>query len=706
MANAPSIGSRDVRRGLSRRTRFVGLTFASCMLITGLAGQPFAEEESVEVLEASGSLLGSYLAGRVAQTERDSETASGYYRIALEQDPNNDVVLKQVFFNEAQAGNWTGADDYAARVVDVDPSNRIAQLYLGVKAFKAGAYERADKHFKEGAVGPIGELTSTLARSWVLAAQRKTTAALDLLDTLKDSDWARFYRLYHRGLIASAGGEAELASKDYAELFKMEPRTISVAMAYAAHADKLGEATLAREVLKANMTSNAQPHPIPLAALASLRRGERLVPLTSAAEGLSEAFYGLGEALTNEGGLDIGTVYIQLALYLQPSSPLALAALANVQENTNQYDRAIDTYARIPNTSPIGFNFALRRALNLNALDRSDEAKAVLLKLLEQPIADIPLDEPPVGPDTVQMAATLTPLAPGSKGDPVKALQELLGKAGLPAGKIDGAYGKATSEAVRKLQGEAKLPVTGAADAATMKALGERLAALAKPGVQPTYESEIQLYTALGNILRGRKEFADAAKYYTEAINRIAKPGKEDWDQLYSRAVCYERMKMWPKAEADFLKAIELNPDEPLSLNYLGYSWVDQGIHLDKALDMIRKAVKLKPDDGYFIDSLGWAYYKLGRYEEAVQELERAVELKPDDAVLNDHLGDAYWRAGRRLEAKFQWSSALSSKPEPEDIPRLQAKLKDGLMTDAQPAMGAETPPKQASGAAEAAPQP
>ena len=91
-------------------------------------------------------------------------------------------------------------------------------------------------------------------------------------------------------------------------------------------------------------------------------------------------------------------------------------------------------------------------------------------------------------------------------------------------------------------------------------------------------------------------------------------------------------------------------------MNYLGYSWVDMNMNLDEALDMIRKAVDLRPSDGYIVDSLGWAYYRLGRFDEAVRELERAVSLKPDDPVLNDHLGDAYWRAGRKLEATFQWA--------------------------------------------------
>jgi Flp pilus assembly protein TadD len=124
---------------------------------------------------------------------------------------------------------------------------------------------------------------------------------------------------------------------------------------------------------------------------------------------------------------------------------------------------------------------------------------------------------------------------------------------------------------------------------------------------------------------------------------------------------------------------MELDPEQPSLLNYLGYSWVDQGQQLDRAMDLIRKAVKLKPDDGFYVDSLGWAHYRLGEYEEAARQLERAVELEPNDPIINDHLGDAYWQVGRRNEARFQWSQALTLKPEPEDQARIAKKLETGL---------------------------
>ncbi len=184
---------------------------------------------------------------------------------------------------------------------------------------------------------------------------------------------------------------------------------------------------------------------------------------------------------------------------------------------------------------------------------------------------------------------------------------------------------------------------------------------------------------ALGNILRSHERYEEARAYYSRAVDLVDKPGKENWALYYSRGVCNERLKDWPAAEADFKQALELAPDELLILNYLGYSWVDQGLNLKQAMDYIRKAVKLKPDDGYYVDSLGWAYYRLGNMTEAVEQLERAVELRPDDPIINDHLGDAYWRVGRTLEAKYQWEQAMSLEPEPEQEETLKKKIASGL---------------------------
>lgn len=184
---------------------------------------------------------------------------------------------------------------------------------------------------------------------------------------------------------------------------------------------------------------------------------------------------------------------------------------------------------------------------------------------------------------------------------------------------------------------------------------------------------------ALGEVLRKHERFAEAAEAYDAAFARIEKIDNRHWALFYSRGISLERSKQWGRAEADFLRALELEPDQPYVLNYLGYSWVEQGVNLDKAKAMIEKAVALRPNDGYIVDSLGWVLYRTGDYAGAVRQLERAVELRPDDPTINDHLGDALWRVGRQTEARFQWQRALHLEPEDKLKDEIQAKLRDGL---------------------------
>lgn len=194
---------------------------------------------------------------------------------------------------------------------------------------------------------------------------------------------------------------------------------------------------------------------------------------------------------------------------------------------------------------------------------------------------------------------------------------------------------------------------------------------------------DLEAIMALGNIERARKKFADCADTYTKGIDVVAaNQDKPNWVYHYFRGICLERSKQWAKAEVDMKKALELQPEQPHVLNYLGYSWIDQGINLDDAMKMIKRAVEQRPDDGYIVDSLGWAYYRIGNYEDATKHLERAIDLKPEDPTINDHLGDAYWRVGRKLEARFQWQHAKDLKPEAEELPKIEAKMQKCVPLD------------------------
>ena len=184
----------------------------------------------------------------------------------------------------------------------------------------------------------------------------------------------------------------------------------------------------------------------------------------------------------------------------------------------------------------------------------------------------------------------------------------------------------------------------------------------------------------LGDLLRGKKRFAEAVEAYDEAIKRLGAAGMpERWSLYYSRGIALERSGQWKPSETNLLHALELKPEQPLVLNYLGYSWIDRGENLERGLKMIEKAVELRPEDGYIVDSLGWAHYRLGEYSSAVEYLEKAIELVPEDPTINDHLGDAYWQSGRPSEARFQWRRALQFGPEADEVKPIEAKLDRGL---------------------------
>ena len=195
------------------------------------------------------------------------------------------------------------------------------------------------------------------------------------------------------------------------------------------------------------------------------------------------------------------------------------------------------------------------------------------------------------------------------------------------------------------------------------------------------HPDRIEVWNTLGDTLRREERFDEAAKAYDEAIARIKGEPEVYWSLYFARGICKERGKNWTGAEADFKTALELYPDQPSVLNYLGYSYIDRNENLDDALKMIEKAAAERPDDGAIIDSLGWGLYRLGRYDEAVAQMEQAVELMPVDAVVNDHLGDVYWAVGRTREAEFQWRRALSFAEDSMDADpdRIRRKLAVGL---------------------------
>lgn len=199
-----------------------------------------------------------------------------------------------------------------------------------------------------------------------------------------------------------------------------------------------------------------------------------------------------------------------------------------------------------------------------------------------------------------------------------------------------------------------------------------------------TYPETLRFRVALGDTLMQLDRFGDARAAYDQAIGEFSEDLPGQWATYFQRAIALTKLDEWPAAEADFRKALDLSPEQPNVLNYLGYTYVERRENLDEALNMIERAVAARPDSGYIVDSLGWVLFRLGRYDEAVEHMERAVELMPVDPILNDHLGDTYWAVGRKREAEFQWSRALSFVTDDTDLDemnpdRVRRKLEVGL---------------------------
>jgi tetratricopeptide (TPR) repeat protein len=192
-------------------------------------------------------------------------------------------------------------------------------------------------------------------------------------------------------------------------------------------------------------------------------------------------------------------------------------------------------------------------------------------------------------------------------------------------------------------------------------------------------EDDIRTYAGIGDILRELDRCEEAVGAYTKAITLVGKPQERHWTMFFTRGIANERAKHWPAAEADLKMALALRPQQPSVMNYLAYSWVDRGINIDEGIEMLKRAVELQPQDGYIVDSLGWAYFRLGNYKTAAEYLEQAVMLEPGQSTINDHLGDVYWRLGRKLEAGFQWRHALDMKPDKAEEPKIREKIEKGL---------------------------
>jgi len=526
------------------------------------------------------SMSGSYLAARHAGTQRDAGAAAAYYRAALRNDPKNNELLQLAFLSVLAEGDVEEATRLAEQVVAIDKNDKIARLVIGVKALKQKKYQAAKQQLTQSVRGPITDLAATLLAAWASFGANDAKGAVESIDKLQGAEWYALFKDLHAGLILDLSGNKKEAGKRFDRAQKLDGSALRIVESYGSWLSRNGSKEEALKVYKA-FDAQLPKHPLIVEEMDLINKGKSVPQVVDSPQaGAAEVLYGLGAALGRRGGENLGLVYLQLALYLAPNQPLALLSLADLYEQVKNPELAIKMYERVPQNSPLRRNAEIQLATDLDTLDRTDEAKERLNKLIA------------------------------------------------------------------------------------------------------AHSDDSDAIMALGNILRGRKDFEGCADIYGKAIALITNPEKPNWLVYYFRGICNERAKKWEAAEGDLKTALKLFPDQPHVLNYLGYSWIDQGTNLDEGMRMIRRAVEQRPDDGYIVDSLGWAYYRLGNYEEAVKNLERAVELKPEDPTINDHLGDAYWKTGRTLEANFQWSHARDLKPEPDDLVKIKQKLAGGLPAD------------------------
>ena len=559
------------------RTLSAALLFCLPLTIPAVAAQTTGEDPYADLRIDEASPSGSYLAGRYASRQRETDIAARYIARALENDPNNPLLIERAFTLEVSSGNMEAGSRFAKRVLEFNDQHRLSLLVLGLEAMREGNQALAREHFAKSGYTPIGELTSALLAAWSYAAENNLTAALGELDALKRNQAFENFRVFHAGLIADLVNDRIRAETNYGSAYEKAGTSLRVVQAYGNFLERTGRADKALDAYELFLRATQQ-NPLVEAAYDRLKAGGEPGQFISSPEaGVAEALYSIAGALTDERSIDIALIYARLALYMNPGFPEGQTLLGEIYNQMKLYRQAITAYEAVPADNPLRSSAEIQIGTNLNQLEQPDEA--------------------------------------------VKTLKALIAR-------------------------------------------------------EPENYNAL---LALGNLYRLNEKWLDAADAYTQALARVDEPGEEQWSVYYFRGIAWERAGKWANAEPDFRKALRFQPEQAAVLNYLGYSLIEKRLNLDEAFKMVEKAVSLRPNDGYIVDSLGWAHYQLGNYDEAVELLERAAGLRPEDPVINDHLGDALWRVGRTLEAKFQWQYALDSNPTEADAGKIRKKLQEGL---------------------------
>lgn len=560
---------------------------ASLLSATLLVGSAHAQENLELELKSASTFAGAFLAGGAALQNYDFDAAAFYYADALNYDPENVDLQRELMIALINTGKFDQAIPLAEKLKDQIEVERIARLVLGIQAIRDGRYTDAQPLLILKQANDIERLMTGIMSAWASQGSGNTDAALKTVDGLAGPDWFDIFKAYHGALIANAAGREDDAMKRFEEAMNdatggsASPLTyLRIAQVYAVKQAAKGNIDGARATIERGLA--VAPNNPPLLQLKeTIEDNPKTISVATPIDGVGEVLLNLGSAINREGAETFATIYLELARVATPNEPQILFELGDIAERLSLTEKAIALYAAVPEKSALFRPASLQQGLALSMLKRNDEAISKLQALVKEN----PLDY---------------------------------------AG-----------------------------------------------------------YMALGGVLSIEKKYDEAIEVYQQALTNLDADDPRFWPLHYRLGISFERTKQWPEAEKTFLHALELSPNQADVLNYLGYSWVDMNIKLDEGLEMIQKAVEMRPRDGYITDSLGWAYYRLGDFEKAVEALERATDLRSRDATINDHLGDAYWRVGRKLEAVYQWSQVLSMDGEDIDQKRVIEKINAAHQGDA-----------------------
>jgi tetratricopeptide (TPR) repeat protein len=557
----------------------LGILFAAGLGVAPALGASPASSPAGTVQEPAPShLFGEYLAGRHAQQLRDFPVAAGRYEKAIAIDPDAPELISRTFLMEVCVGRFERARALAQKELKLDPRDAIAELVLVVDRLKAGDTTGALKHAAALPSDGVHRFIGPFAMAWTRKAAGDLAGADSALQGLDKFNGFQPLKAFQLGLLYDFAGKQDKAQQYFDKALEANQQlnwrlTDAIANFYERHGRSADAKALYQRFIQQNSSTD-----LALSVIALRTSGPPQPTIRSPSDGLAEAMFDLASVLNQAETIDLSLLYDRFALALRPQFPLAQLLLSDILSAQIKAEQSLAVLAEIPAGSPYSWSARLRGAVNLDTLERSDEAITQLKAMV--------VENP----------------------------------------RLIGAQ------------------------------------------------------VELGDILRSKKRFGEAVAAYDEAIRRTAANGlPERWALFYDRGVALERSGEWKRAEADLQHALEMKPDQPLVLNYLGYSWIDRGENLEKGLKMIEKAVERRPEDGYIVDSLGWAHYRMGDYGAAVQYLEKATELVPEDPTLNDHLGDAYWQTGRLVEARYQWRRALQFGPQENEVKPIEAKLERGL---------------------------